>query len=119
MRFGGFAKTLGCRLLSTPHGITYSKLIIVVYEDAIPFDLQRVVWAMTVRFRPERDLVVIPNAPAPSIDPTHLVPGLGTKITIDAATPAYPDIPLADASPVEIPQDASYWIDEVQRRMGL
>ena len=119
MRFGGFAKTLGCRLLSTPHGITYPKLIIVVDEDVDPFDLQRVVWAMTVRFRPERDLVVIPNAPASSIDPTHLVPGLGTKIIIDAATPAYPDIPLADASPVEIPQDASYWIDEVQRRMGL
>ena len=98
MRFGGFAKTLGCRLLSTPHGITYPKLIIVVDEDVDPFDLQRVIWAMTVRFRPERDLVLIPNAPASTLDPAHLVRGLATKVIIDAAKPAFPDIPLADAA---------------------
>jgi len=117
MRFGGFAKTLGCRLLSTPHGITYPKLIIVVDDDVDPFDLQRVIWAMTVRFRPERDLVIIPNAPASSIDPTHLVAGLGTKVIIDATTPAYPDIPLADASSVDTPKEAAFWIEEIQKRM--
>lgn len=63
MRFGGFAKTLGCRLLSTPHGIVYPKIVIVVDEDINPFDLQQVIWAVTVRFRPERDLVIISNVP--------------------------------------------------------
>lgn len=118
MRFGGFAKTLGCRLLSTPHGITYPKLVIVVDDDVDPFDLQQVVWAMTVRFRPERDLVIIPNAPASTLDPAHLVRGLNTKVIIDAAKPAFPDIPLADAAVVETPPDAAYWIEEIQRRMG-
>lgn len=117
MRFGGFAKTLGCRLLSTPHGITYPKLIIVVDDDVDPFDLERVMWAMTVRFRPERDLVLIPNAPASTLDPAHLVRGLGTKVIIDAAKPVFPDIPLADAAGVEWPEGASYWMEEIQRRM--
>lgn len=117
MRFGGFAKTLGCRLLSTPHGITYPKLIIVVDEDVDPFDLQRVVWAMTVRFRPERDLVLIPNAPASTLDPAHLVRGLATKVIIDAAKPAFPDLPLADAAAVEEPPETRHWMAEIQRRM--
>ena len=117
MRFGGFAKTLGCRLLSTPHGITYPKLIIVVDEDVDPFDLQQVIWAMTVRFRPERDIAIIPNAPASTLDPAHLVRGLATKIIIDAAKPVFPDIPLSDAALVDIPEETAYWMDEIKRRM--
>jgi len=117
MRFGGFAKTLGCRLLSTPHGITYPKLIIVVDEEVDPFDLQQVIWAMTVRFRPERDIAVIPNAPASTLDPAHLVRGLATKIIIDAAKPAFPDIPMSDAAAVETPKEAAFWIEEIQNRM--
>jgi 4-hydroxybenzoate decarboxylase len=118
MRFGGFAKTLGCALLSTPHGITYPKLIIVVDEDVDPFDLKQVIWAMTVRFRPERDLVIIPNAPGSTLDPAHMVRGLATKIIIDAARPVYPDIPLADADSVAVPQQTDFWISEIQRRMA-
>ena len=117
MRFGGFAKTLGCRLLSTPHGITYPKLIIIVDEDVDPFDLARVIWAMTVNFRPERDLAIIPNAPSSTLDPAHLVRGLATKVIIDAARPVFPDIPLADAGRVEVPPQTSYWIEEIKKRM--
>ena len=117
MRFGGFAKTLGCRLLSTPHGITYPKLIIVVDEEIDPFDLKQVIWAMTVRFRPERDIALIPNAPASTLDPAHLVRGLTTKVIIDAAKPVFPDIPLSDASSVELPGETSFWIEEIQKRM--
>jgi UbiD family decarboxylase len=118
MRFGGFAKTLACRLLSTPHGVTYPKIIIVVDEDVDPFDLNQVIWAMTVRFRPERDLALIPNAPASTLDPAHLTRGLATKIIIDAAKPVYPDIPLSDADSVPIPPQTSFWINEIQKRMA-
>lgn len=117
MRFGGFAKTLGCRLLSTPHGITYPKVIIVVDDDVDPFDLQRVIWAMTVRFRPDRDVVFIPNSPSSTLDPTPVIKGLGTKMIIDAAKPVYPDIPLSGAYNVELPRDTALWMEEIQKRM--
>ncbi len=118
MRFGGFAKVIACRLLSTPHGTTYPKIIIVVDEHVDPFDLKQVIWAMTTRFRPERDLALIPNAPASTLDPAHLTRGLATKMIIDAATPVYPDIPLADADSVEVPPQTDFWIKEIQKRMG-
>ena len=72
---------------------------------------------MTVRFRPERDVAIIPNAPASTLDPTHLVRGLGTKIIIDAAKPAFPDIPLSDEALVEPPKEAAFWIEEIKKRM--
>ncbi len=112
MRFGGFAKTLALRLLSTPHGIVYPKFIIVVDDDVDPFDLSQVMWAITVRFRPERDLVLIPNAPGSTADPAHLVRGLTTKMIIDATRPAFPDIPLADGSIVDVPPETAFWTEE-------
>jgi|LAHU01.1.fsa_nt_gb UbiD family decarboxylase len=116
VRFGGFAKTLALRYLSTPHGITYPKFIIVVDDDIDPFDLQQVMWAITVRFRAERDLVVIPNAPGSTVDPAHLVRGITTKVIIDATKPAFPDIPLADASIVAIPPETQIWTEEIMKR---
>ena len=116
MRFGGFGKTLALRLLTTPHGINYPKLIIVVDEDIDPFDLQQVMWAINVRFRPERDLVIIPNAPGSTVDPAHLVRGMATKVIIDATKPAFPDIPLADASIVDIPPETASWMEELEKQ---
>jgi vanillate/4-hydroxybenzoate decarboxylase subunit C len=113
MRFGGFAKTLAMRFLTTPHGITYPKIIIVVDEDIDPFDLQQVMWAITVRFRPERDLIVIPNVPGAYLDPAHTIRGMGTKVIIDATKPAFPDLPLADASMVDVPSETAFWIKEL------
>ena len=110
------AKTLAMRLLTTPHGIVYPKFIIVVDDDIDPFDLQQVMWGISVRFRPERDLVLIPNAPGSTVDPAHLVRGITTKTIIDATRPAYPDIPLADASIVDIPPETAFWTEEILKR---
>ncbi len=115
MRFGGFAKTLAMRLLSTPHGIAYPKFIIVVDDDIDPFDLRQVMWAITVRFRPERDLVLIPNGPGTVVDPSNQVRGMATKVVIDATNPVFPDIPLRDSSTVQVPQEISFWVDEIRK----
>ena len=36
-RYGGFAKAVGMRALTTPHGLGYCKMVIVVDEDVDPF----------------------------------------------------------------------------------
>lgn len=36
VRYGGFAKAVGLRVLSTPHGLGYAKVIIVVDADVDP-----------------------------------------------------------------------------------
>ena len=39
----------GTRHLTTPHGLGYAKIIIVVDADVDPFDLKQVMWAMSVK----------------------------------------------------------------------
>jgi vanillate/4-hydroxybenzoate decarboxylase subunit C len=91
MRLGGFGKTLAFRLASTPHGMSYGKNIIVVDADIDPFNLDRVMWALSTRVRADRDVAIITNTPGMPLDPCSEPAGMGCKLIIDATTPAPPD----------------------------
>lgn len=90
-RFGGYGKAVAMRLLSTPHGMPYSKIVIVVDEFVDPFNLPQVMWALTTRVRPDKDVVKIPCAPGMPLDPSSEPAGMHTKLIIDATTPTDPD----------------------------
>ncbi len=51
-RYGGFAKAVGMRAMTTPHGLGYVTQVIVVDEDVDPFDLPQVMWAMSAKVNP-------------------------------------------------------------------
>lgn len=91
VRFGGFGKEVAFRLLSTPHGATYSKIIIIVDEFVDPFNLPQVMWALTTRVCPSKDVVVIPNCPGMLLDPSSYPAGMHSKLIIDATTPKDPE----------------------------
>jgi len=80
VRFGGFGKAVAMRLLSTPHGMPDCKIIIVVDEFVDPFNLEQVMWALTPRVRPDKDVSLLQN-----------MPGMHTNLIIDATTPAAPE----------------------------
>jgi len=90
-RYGGFAKAVGLRVLTTPHGLGYAATVIVVDEDVDPFNLPQVMWALSTRMNPEHDLVVVPNMPVMELAPQADTPGIVHKLIIDATTPARPD----------------------------
>lgn len=90
-RYGGFAKAVGLRVLSTPHGLGYATTVIVVDEDVDPFDLPQVMWAVSTKMNPAGDLVRIPNMPVLALAPQATTPGIVDKLVIDATTPVAPD----------------------------
>lgn len=100
-RFGGYAKSVAFRLASTPHGIAYCKNIILVDADVDPFDLVQVMWALSTRVRPDKDVAVIRNTPGMPLDPSSEPPGMGCKLIIDATTPAPPDKLMREVRMVE------------------
>jgi 4-hydroxybenzoate decarboxylase len=91
VRYGGFAKSVGLRVLSTPHGLGYAKVIIVVNEDVDPFDLNQVMWAISVRVNPAGDILMLPNLSENLLDPACQPSGMVQKMIIDATTPVSPD----------------------------
>jgi 4-hydroxy-3-polyprenylbenzoate decarboxylase len=82
-RFPGHAKKVmfalwGIGLLSL------TKIVIVVDDDVNVHNLQEVIWAVTSRFDPARDITIIPNAPIDSLDHSTYKLNLGGKLGIDA-----------------------------------
>ncbi|QIY69192.1 non-oxidative hydroxyarylic acid decarboxylases subunit C [Streptomyces sp. RLB1-33] len=90
-RYGGFAKAVGMRVLTTPHGLGYAATVIVVDEDVDPFNLPQVMWALSTKMNPSDDLIVVPHLSLMELAPQSDNPGTGAKLIIDATTPARPD----------------------------
>ena len=90
-RLGGFGKAVAFRLLSTPHGMPYSKIIIIVDEFVDPFNLEQVMWALTTRVRPADHVSIIENCPGMPLDPSSVPAGMHSKLIIDATTPVPPE----------------------------
>jgi UbiD family decarboxylase len=113
-RYGGFAKTIALRALSTPHGSMYLKNLIMVDAQIDPFNLTDVMWALSVRTRAD-DIVVIRDVTGIPIDPAAVHPGKSHKLIIDATTHVPPDVLGTDTHMVELPTGDA--IDEIQRRV--
>ena len=117
-RYGGFGKAVGMRALTTPHGLGYCKVVIIVDEDVDPFNLPQVMWAITTKFNPAYDLVNVPNLSVLALDPSSEPPGITGKLIIDATTPRRHDAttPVAPerrghyGQPVRDPADTAKWI---------
>lgn len=92
----GEGKTAAMDLMSTPHGSTYTKLVIVVDEDIDPFNWQEIVWSLSTRLHPERGLAHIENTPGMPLDPAAITFGDKDmiemdKMIIDTTLPSPPE----------------------------
>ena len=108
-RYGGYGKGVAFRLLSTPHGMPYSKVVIVVDEYVDPFNLEQVMWALTTRVRPDKDVTVIPNCPGMPLDPSSVPAGMHSKLIIDATTPVAPEPNPREVELLKPPADTDKW----------
>jgi vanillate/4-hydroxybenzoate decarboxylase subunit C len=108
-RFGGFAKAVGLRVLSTPHGLGYAKIVIVVDEGVDPFDLKQVMWAMSVKVNPAGDVMILPNLSENLLDPASDPVGMVHKMIIDATTPVAPDRRGDYGEELDSPRQTDMW----------
>ncbi len=113
VRFGGFGKTVGMKLLTTPHGLAYNKIIIVVDDFVDPFNLEQVMWALTTRVDPGKDVAIIPNCPGMPLDPSSNPPGMHNKLIIDATTPKAPEVVSRETELLTAPAGAKVWEETI------
>jgi 4-hydroxy-3-polyprenylbenzoate decarboxylase len=66
--------------------LSLTKMFITVDHDINVHDMDEVIWAMTTRTDPKRDLIFIENAPTDTLDPSSPLLNLGSKVGIDATT---------------------------------
>ena len=113
-RYGGFAKAVGMRVLTTPHGLGYASTVIVVDDEVDPFNLPQVMWALSTKMNPSGDLIVIPNLPVLELAPQANTPGVVDKLIIDATTPVDPDNRGNYSSQVHDLPEMGAWLTKLQ-----
>jgi vanillate/4-hydroxybenzoate decarboxylase subunit C len=113
-RYGGFAKAVGMRVLTTPHGLGYAATVIVVDEEVDPFNLPQVMWALSTKMNPAGDLIVVPNLSVLELAPQANPPGVVDKLIIDATTPVDPDNRGNYSSQVHDLPEMGAWLTKLQ-----
>ncbi len=69
----------------------YTKFVVVVDKDINIRDPRQVVWAITSKVDPARDVFILPDNPFDSLDFATEKPGLGSRLGVDATTKIYPE----------------------------
>jgi 4-hydroxybenzoate decarboxylase len=117
-RYGGFAKAVGLRVLTLPHGLGYAATVIVVDEDVDPFNLPQVMWALSTKMNPSGDLTIVPNLSVLELAPQAQTPGIVDKLIIDATTPVSPDRRGNYETPVRDLPEMNEWLTRLHQLTG-
>jgi 4-hydroxy-3-polyprenylbenzoate decarboxylase len=83
-QYPGHAKRVMFGIWSFLRQFMYTKFVIVTDDDVNVRDWKDVIWAMTTRMDPVRDITQIENTPIDYLDFASPVSGLGGKIGMDA-----------------------------------
>ncbi|MDD1611993.1 MAG: 4-hydroxy-3-polyprenylbenzoate decarboxylase [Methylococcaceae bacterium] len=83
-QYAGHAKRVMFGTWSFLRQFMYTKFVIVVDDDVDVRNWQDVIWAITTRMDPARDLTILENTPIDYLDFASPVSGLGSKAGFDA-----------------------------------
>ena len=97
----------------------YTKFIIVVDDDIDARNWEDVVWAMTTRMDPARDMTVIENTPIDYLDFASPVSGLGSKVGFDATNKWPGETTREWGEPIEMDQQIKQRVDEIWADLGI
>ena len=66
--------------------LSLTKILVVVDHNINVNNINEVIWAITTKADPKRDILIIDNAPTDTLDPASPLLNLGSKMGIDATT---------------------------------
>ena len=97
----------------------YTKFIIVVDDDIDVRDWKEVIWAITTRVDAARDTTIVDNTPIDYLDFASPVPGLGSKMGLDATNKWPGESHREWGRPIVMDASVKARVDEIWDRLGL
>jgi 4-hydroxy-3-polyprenylbenzoate decarboxylase len=97
----------------------YTKWVIVVDDDIDARDWKQVVWAISTRMDPARDITLIENTPIDYLDFASPESGLGSKIGLDATNKWPPETKREWGREIRMSEDVIEKVDEMWTDLGL
>ena len=118
-KYPGHAKRVMMGVWSFLRQFMYTKFVIVVDDDINPREWKDIVWAITTRMDPKRDLVVIENTPIDYLDFASPVSGLGSKVGFDATNKWKGETNREWGEPIKMDKSVKEKIDDLWDSLGI
>jgi len=112
-QYAGHAKRVMLGTWSYLRQFMYTKFVIVVDEDIDVRNWQDVIWAITTRMDPARDLTILENTPIDYLDFASPVSGLGSKVGFDATNKWPGETAREWGKTIEMSDDVIKRVDEM------
>ncbi|MDA5193341.1 UbiD family decarboxylase [Govanella unica] len=117
--YPGHAKRVMMGVWSYLRQFMYTKFVIVVDEDINARDWKEVMWAISTRVDPARDMTVIENTPIDYLDFASPVSGLGSKLGLDATNKWPGETNREWGEKIYMRDDIIDRVDEKWARLGI
>ena len=117
--YPGQARRAALAFWSALPQFTYTKFVIVVDKDINIRDPRQVVWALTSKVDPSRDVFILPDTPFDTLDFASEKLGLGGRMGIDATTKVPPETNHEWGAPLESDDDVAAMVDRRWAEYGL
>ena len=98
---------------------SYTKVVVVVDDDIDVRNPRDVLWALSTRMDPSRDLTVIDRTPIDYLDFSSPLSGLGGKLGIDATNKIGTETTREWGQPLAMDQAVMDRVDRMWSRFGL
>lgn len=117
--YPGHARRIMMGIWSFLRQFMYTKYIIVVDEDIDARQWPDVIWALSTRTDPARDMLVVESTPIDYLDFASPVPGLGSKIGIDATNKWPGETQRVWGQPIAMTPEVIARVDEIWNGLEL
>ena len=118
-QYPGHAKRVMFGVWSFLRQFMYTKFVIVTDDDINVRDWKDVVWAMTTRMDPARDITLVENTPIDYLDFASPVSGLGSKIGMDATSKWKGETTREWGRPISMDADTKARVDAMWNQLGI
>ncbi|MDH3475006.1 MAG: UbiD family decarboxylase, partial [Rhodospirillales bacterium] len=117
--YPGHAKRIMMGIWSYLRQFMYTKWVIVVDDDIDARDWKDVMWAISTRMDPGRDITVISDTPIDYLDFASPEDGLGAKIGLDATNKWPPETKRAWGTKIRMSDEVIAQVTEKWADLGL
>ncbi|MEE2932384.1 MAG: UbiD family decarboxylase [Pseudomonadota bacterium] len=117
--YPGHAKRVMMAVWSYLRQFTYTKWVVVVDDTIDTRNWNDVIWAISTRMDPARDITVLEDTPIDYLDFASPVPGLGSKIGLDATDKWPPETKRDWGSTIRMSDTVIEKIDQMWDEFGL
>ncbi|MEO0443140.1 MAG: 4-hydroxy-3-polyprenylbenzoate decarboxylase [Pseudomonadota bacterium] len=118
-QYPGHAKRVMMGVWSFLRQFMYTKFVIVTDDDINARNWEDVIWAITTRTDPTRDLTLIDNTPIDYLDFASPVSGLGSKMGLDATHKWRGETDREWGQPIMMDKQVKDRVDAIWQELGL